>query len=105
MLADPVRCEQQTIRARVILIDHFGNIIIAFVQNQLAAYKTGKIHSIKIKDKLISSVHHTYGDVQPGSLLALWNSAGFLEIAVNQGNAAEALDCSAGLDNVDIVLE
>jgi S-adenosylmethionine hydrolase len=105
MLADPVCRDQQIIRARVILIDHFGNIIIACAQNQLAANKTGKIISIKIKDRLLSSVHHTYSDVPPGSLLALWNSAGFLEIAVNQGNAAEVLGCSAGLDYVDIVLE
>ncbi len=107
LLADPLRRDQQTFRARVILIDHFGNIIIACTQNQLAANKTGKIHSIKIKDRILSSVHHTYGDVTSGSLLALWNSAGFLEIAVNQGNAAEVLGggAGAGLDYVDIVLE
>jgi S-adenosylmethionine hydrolase len=115
-LADPLSCtphiladrtgqDQQVFHARVILIDHFGNIITTCSRFQFPPDGARKIRSIKIKNTVLSSVQQTYGDVPPGSLLALWNSSGFLEIAVNQGNAAQVLGGLNGLEYVDIVLE
>jgi S-adenosylmethionine hydrolase len=105
MLAEGIRYDRQTVRVRVIMVDHFGNIITACSRSQLPQNTVGKIRTIKINDIVLTSVYHTYSDVQPGCLLALWNSAGFLEIAVNQGSAADKLGCTGNLEQVEIVLE
>jgi len=39
----------------------------------------------------------SYAEVQPGRPLALWGSHGYLEIAVNAGNAKRALGLDIGL--------
>jgi S-adenosylmethionine hydrolase len=67
-------------------IDRFGNCITtipgAAVQDR-QWYVTAADHNIP--------GHKTYGDTQPGNLLALEGSHGFIEIAVNGGNAQSAL--------------
>jgi S-adenosyl-L-methionine hydrolase (adenosine-forming) len=107
MLNDPVIGNAQSIQAQVILIDYFGNIVTSCSQHQLKQCGKRKIQSIKIKDTVLSAMHmhSTYSDVPAGSLLVLWNSAGFLEIAINQGNAARSLDCMNGAEQVEIILE
>jgi S-adenosylmethionine hydrolase len=40
---------------------------------------------------VIDHISQTYADVQEGEKLALFNSAGYLEIAINKGNAAGLL--------------
>ena len=37
---------------------------------------------------MIQSISESYADVPEGEKLALFNSAGYLEIAINKGNAA-----------------
>jgi len=37
---------------------------------------------------VIESISESYADVAEGEKLALFNSAGYLEIAINKGNAA-----------------
>ncbi|MCI5126359.1 MAG: hypothetical protein D3925_18260, partial [Candidatus Electrothrix sp. AR5] len=38
----------------------------------------------------------TYAEAEPGKLIALLDSAGYLEIAVNRGSAAELTGCRLG---------
>jgi S-adenosylmethionine hydrolase len=40
---------------------------------------------------VIERISETYADVPEGEKLALFNSAGYLEIAINKGNAAGLL--------------
>jgi hypothetical protein len=40
------------------------------------------------RDEVIDKISDTYADVPEGEKLALFNSAGYLEIAINKGNAA-----------------
>jgi S-adenosylmethionine hydrolase len=37
---------------------------------------------------VINTISETYANVKEGEKLALFNSAGYLEIAINKGNAA-----------------
>ena len=37
---------------------------------------------------MINAISETYANVKEGEKLALFNSAGYLEIAINKGNAA-----------------
>jgi S-adenosyl-L-methionine hydrolase (adenosine-forming) len=39
----------------------------------------------------IRKIHTSYSDVDSGDIVALFGSTGFLEIAINQGNAASLL--------------
>ncbi|USG99550.1 S-adenosyl-l-methionine hydroxide adenosyltransferase family protein [Thermococcus argininiproducens] len=80
---------------KVIYIDDFGNIIL-----NLEDY--GKPEYIKILGKEILYLE-TYGKVKPGELLALPGSHDYLEIAVNQGSAAELLELRVG-DEVEVEL-
>jgi S-adenosylmethionine hydrolase len=87
------------------MLDHFGNIVTSFSRGPSGAEQEYKIRSVKIRDTMISAIHQSYGEVAPGTLLALWNSSGFLELAVNQGSAAGLLQISPGQAEIEINLE
>jgi S-adenosylmethionine hydrolase len=44
----------------------------------------------------VEKIAKSYNDVDPGDLLALFNSAGLLEIAINNGYAAQLLNLNNG---------
>jgi S-adenosyl-L-methionine hydrolase (adenosine-forming) len=63
-------------------IDHFGNL----VSNIPASYVQGKTWSVKVANLTILGCE-TYSNVQVGEALALVGSHGWVEIAINSGNA------------------
>lgn len=76
----------------VVTVDHFGNLITDIDESLLGGFRRPVVEL----DHHRIAVHRTYGDVQPGDLLALVNSFGVLEIAVAQGNAAVVLGLNRG---------
>lgn len=97
-----------SIRGHVVHIDHYDNLMTDIHQNLFREVGLGRpcnIH-LRTKRKDIKRISQRYGDVSPGSLLALFNTEGYLEIAVNGGapgvggGAAQLL----GLKNDDIIL-
>ncbi|WP_457742093.1 SAM hydrolase/SAM-dependent halogenase family protein [Thermococcus sp.] len=75
---------------RVIYIDDFGNVIL-----NLENYERPK--AVELPDfNLRIPYREAYGQVKPGELLALPGSHDYLEIAVNQGSAAQKLDLKVG---------
>lgn len=88
---DAARIEEFT-GERVVLVDHFGNLITGVPAIELA--RRG-ITSVEIKGKR-ATLHRTYADVAPGELLALVNSYDLLEIAVSGGDAAAVLQAGRG---------
>lgn len=91
--------------AKVIYIDHFGNIISNFSKNKFQQIKNRKIKRIGINKVSLIRLMDTYSDVKKGEYLALWGSHGFLEISINQGNAAKTLNCLINKDVIKIELE
>jgi S-adenosylmethionine hydrolase len=100
---------------QVIVADHFGNLITSISElrwvadNQLElrprfgkpdvtpiTFSAGKV-TIMIGDQTITGIQPMYGKAQKGELMALIDSAGHLEIAMNQGSAASQLNASSGL--------
>ena len=73
--------------AAIVYIDHFGNAV-----SGLRASQAGRI---ALKGLSISMVD-TYSQVEVGQPIAYVNSNGLIEIAVNQGSAAENLGLSVG---------
>ncbi len=77
------------IEGYIIFIDQYENVVINITQKQFElARKNRKFKIVFKRDEVIDEISETYGDVHQGEKLALFNTAGYLEIAVNQGNAA-----------------
>lgn len=74
---------------QILFIDHFENIIVNITHEQFEEQRKGRSFKIVFKrDEVIGTISETYANVKEGEKLALFNSAGYLEIAINKGNAA-----------------
>ena len=77
------------IEGQIIFIDNFENVIINITKDEFEEQRRGRSFKIVFKrDEIIDKISDTYADVTESEKLALFNSAGYLEIAVNKGNAA-----------------
>jgi S-adenosylmethionine hydrolase len=77
------------IEGQIIFIDNFENVIVNITREQFEEQRKGRSFRIVFKrDEMIDRISESYADVAPGEKLALFNSAGYLEIAINKGNAA-----------------
>ena len=77
------------IEGQIIFIDNFENVVVNIRRDQFEAQRRGRSFRIVFKrDEVIDRISESYADVNPGEKLALFNSAGYLEIAINKGNAA-----------------
>jgi len=72
-------------------IDHFGNLVTNIPRN----YIKGNNWNVEIKGNIIKA-RETYSDVKVGEMIALIGSHGWVEIAVNSGNAKLKLDVDCG---------
>ncbi|HTY25048.1 MAG TPA: SAM-dependent chlorinase/fluorinase, partial [Desulfomonilaceae bacterium] len=80
------------IQGEVIYIDRFGNLI----SNIEARLLSRPVDTVQVGERKIKGVKRFFSEVPEGSPLALINSFGFLEIAVNLGNASLALGIQRG---------
>jgi S-adenosylmethionine hydrolase len=76
----------------VIAIDSFGNLITDITADMLPAGNQLATAEVHCCSTTIQGVVKTYGDREPGSVIALCGSSSRLEIAVVNGNAADELD-------------
>ena len=77
------------IEGQIIFIDNFENVIVNITHEQFEEQRKGRSFRIVFKrDEVIDRISESYADVNEGEKLALFNSAGYLEIAINKGNAA-----------------
>lgn len=89
----------KTIEGEVLYVDDFGNVVLNIEEELLRvaeisydAFLRVVLDSTTLKLKLLPS----YGYAKEGEPLLLINSEGFLELAVNKGNAAEAFGLRPG---------
>ena len=84
----PLRGEKY-IEGQIIFIDNFENVIINITKEEFEEQRRGRSFKIVFKrDEIIEKISETYADVHESEKLALFNSANYLEIAINKGNAA-----------------
>ncbi|UEG48625.1 SAM-dependent chlorinase/fluorinase [Ferruginibacter lapsinanis] len=77
------------IEGQIIFIDNFENVIVNITKEEFEEQRKGRSFKVVFKrDEVIDKISETYADVHEGEKLALFNSAGYLEIAINKGNAA-----------------
>ncbi|HQW84595.1 MAG TPA: SAM-dependent chlorinase/fluorinase [Ferruginibacter sp.] len=80
------------IEGQIIFVDNFENVIVNIHKDEFEEQRKGRHFTIAFKrDEIIDRISETYADVHEGEKLALFNSAGYLEIAINKGNAAGLL--------------
>lgn len=79
----------QWMEGQIIYIDNFENVVVNITREQFEEQRKGRGFRIYVmRDEFISNISESYADVPEGSKLALFNTAGYLEIAINKGNAA-----------------
>ncbi|MGD9062895.1 MAG: SAM-dependent chlorinase/fluorinase [Desulfobacterales bacterium] len=85
---------------KIITVDDFGNLITNIDFNKLEKMHQAGQEPIKIKigSHVIRGLSETYHSVQSNISLALIGSRGYLEIAVNKGNAARVLNVDKGTE-------
>lgn len=100
------------IEGEVVYVDHFGNIITSVgLLTWLDAHRL-RLHSpqedrfveldtrhclIRLAEHhKIAGVFRTYNDVDVGGIVPLVGSSGYLEISINQGNAAQQFEVNPG---------
>lgn len=99
MIHDPVRLTipsadttDNGLQGEIIYIDRFGNLSSNIEESQL----TRPVAHVSVGDVVIRGISRFFEQVDPGKPVALLNSFGLLEIAVNRGDAREALGMGKG---------
>ncbi len=80
------------LRGKSIYVDDFGNIITNITKQKFEEVIGTKKFLITLPGERIDKIHNTYDEVKYGSLLVLFNSFGYLEVAAN-GKSAYNLLC------------
>jgi S-adenosylmethionine hydrolase len=91
-IAGPDRTQDAVLRGHVVHVDRFGNLIT----DVPALWLTGEGWQCRIAGETITGISAAYVAAHPGGLLMLIGSAGTLEIAERNGNAARRLGVKAG---------
>jgi len=86
------------VEGRVIQIDRFGNCITNLTPADIRAEGIGSVTQLKVGKNRIESFRRFYGDHAQAekTSFAIWGSAGFLEISMENRSAAELLKVKRG---------
>jgi S-adenosylmethionine hydrolase len=96
--------DEDSISGQVMHIDHFGNIRTTITSRYFSQFQPSNFSGVKIGKHTIGAISSTYAEQETGELVALIDSSGYLEVAVNRGNASEITGCTIG-DPVTILLK
>jgi S-adenosylmethionine hydrolase len=95
----PYLSEKNRLVGTVVGFDGFGNCISNIDETCLKktdARGSGRLLEIKIGNTSIKGLSPSYANTEPNRPLAIMGSFGYLEIALNQGNARRALGIEKG---------
>lgn len=83
------RMDEDWMEGHVIHIDPFENVVVDITRESFEAQRKGRPFQISfLRNEWIDRLSDSYADVPEGEKLALFNAAGYLEIAVNKGKAS-----------------
>lgn len=91
----PVRRDGM-VELHVVHVDRFGNLVTDLRARDVSELAGNGPIRFLIGNTVIDGISRTYTDVEKGEAVAYFGSAGRLEIAVRDGNAAEALEVGVG---------
>lgn len=93
-----------SVRGRIIYIDSYNNVVTNITQKLIKETGRGRTFTVRFGSHEISKLSKTYNDVAEGEILALYNAAGYLEIAMNKGKASQLLNLHMG-DTVTLLFQ
>jgi S-adenosylmethionine hydrolase len=102
---DPVRISipspsrtKEELSGEIIHVDRFGNLITNMTRAELKAWVPTENVSCRFEGKTMERIPFIryYGEVEKGRLCALVGSSGYIEIALNQANAASHFGVGRG---------
>lgn len=77
------------IKGQIIFIDNFENVVINITKPIFEEHRKGRKFNIVLKrNEIIGDLSDNYLSVPEGEKIAWFNSAGYLELAINKGNMA-----------------
>jgi S-adenosyl-L-methionine hydrolase (adenosine-forming) len=79
------------LKGKGIYVDDFGNIITNITREKFLEYAGKRKYEIRLPGTRINKISATYEDVKYGAALILFNSFGYLEVAVNGKSAYKML--------------
>lgn len=96
--------DKDGLEGMIIHIDKFGNLITNISSGLLEDNIAENRVKIYIGNSILTEIVPTYGSVTEGEPAAYIGSSGMLEIAINQGNAAQMLGAQKG-SQVSLILQ
>jgi len=90
LINDEVRLPSLETPLRIIHIDRFGNCVTNITRERFEG------ESLTVDGRTITAFRKFYGEASEGEIFAIWGSAGFLEISINGGSAAQVLGAKRG---------
>lgn len=108
--------EGNSLKGHVIYIDHFGNVVTNISKKQFLEVAKGRPYEIVMKTKNIKTILPNYSAIASsekypikyyeGEKLAIFNEAGFLEIAIFRSNPSKVGSANSllGLNYRDIII-
>jgi S-adenosylmethionine hydrolase len=92
-----VKRKKDMLLGEVLHVDNFGNIITNISEKEVAHIGTTAVVNVELPtQKLKLKLCKAYGEAKPQEPLALIGSHNYLEIAINQGSAAEKFKARPG---------
>lgn len=110
-----VASDGNSIKGYVIYIDHFGNVVTNISKNHFLKIARGRPYEIVMKPKSIKTILPNYSAIASsekypiktyeGEKLAIFNEAGFLEIAIFRSNPSKVGSANSllGLNYRDVI--
>ena len=83
--------KDNAIECQVIHIDRYENVVINITKDKFESLRKGRKFKIQIVRDTVTQISNDYSDVPVSDKLCLFNSAGYMEIAINQGKASSLL--------------
>ena len=85
------------IRATIIHVDHFQNVILNVSKESFESVRKGRRFELFYQQHdPITKISDHYSQVPVGDVLCTFNSVGFLEIAINMGSGSSSLNLKKG---------
>ena len=88
--------DDQAMQGWVVHVDGFGNCITNIDRPKFESLQTQRAFKCYVGNSILQSRYETYADASVGDALLIFNSDGYLEVAINRGNASEMLDIKKG---------
>ena len=94
------RSSENDLEGCVIHIDRFGNIV-----TNITAEEAGRAFKLELAGRSIVERRDFYAGSEPGQPFTIAGSAGFIEVSVNGGSAADTMEVKTGMPVMAVLIE